>query len=76
MMGMDSPKKVEKPFTLAPVANPSVNPISTDPNAILQKLNDKNNDFISAYNASALEQRMKEEPKPARDFTAPVLIEQ
>ena len=51
MMGMESGPKVEKPISTPPLKPPT---LPNDPNTILQKLNDKNNEFISAYNASAL----------------------
>ena len=56
------------------LAPPPVQParIANDPDSILQKLNDKNNEFISAYNASALEKRAQE-PKPKPAVSSPVV---
>jgi hypothetical protein len=56
-MGMNpSPPKIAKS---QPPAKKTLlqNQIITDPNAILAKLNNKNNEFISAFNASALSKR-------------------
>jgi hypothetical protein len=53
-MGMNpSPPKIAKPYPPAQKTLPQ-NQIITDPNAILAKLNNKNNEFISAFNASVL----------------------
>jgi hypothetical protein len=59
-MGMNpSPPKTAKP---APHP-PKQQQIITDPNAILAKINNKNNEFISAFNANALNKRPSEPPK-------------
>lgn len=43
-----------------PEQKPVQNQIITDPSAILAKLNDKNNEFISAFNANALHKKPSE----------------
>ena len=51
-MGTNSPSLSAKPVPKAePVRQEKT---SSDPSKILTKLNDKNNDFISAYNSYAM----------------------
>jgi len=59
-MGMNpSPPKHAK----AAQNPPKQQKIITDPNAILAKINNKSNEFISAFNASALSKRQSDPPK-------------
>jgi len=55
-MGMSSSSQPQKQVNNRPVPSP-LNPVSTDPSSILKKLNEKDSEFISAYNASAFQQR-------------------